>query len=264
MRYNRVLVKLSGAAMAGDRECGFDPDSLNHIADEVLRLHNNNVEVAIVVGGGNIFRGELGEKWGIERAEADNIGMIATVANSLMLRGVLTAKSNVDVRAMTAIPIQTVAEPFIRLRAVRHLELGRMIILAAGTGNPYVTTDYPAVQRALELRADAILAAKNGVDGIYTGDPRRNPDARRYRNVEYNSVIRRNLRALDQSAVLLARDHELPIHVFNFDEPGLMYRICDGEDVGTLISSAPDELVEADLLETEMERHTMPMAVPAD
>ncbi|MCB0083973.1 MAG: hypothetical protein KDE47_23695, partial [Caldilineaceae bacterium] len=216
-------------------------------------------EVAIVVGGGNIFRGELGEKWGIERAEADNIGMIATVANSLMLRGVLTAKSNVDVRAMTAIPIQTVAEPFIRLRAVRHLELGRMIILAAGTGNPYVTTDYPAVQRALELRADAILAAKNGTDGIYTSDPRHNPDAQRYRNVEYNSVIRRNLRALDQSAVLLARDHELPIHVFNFDEPGLMYRICDGEDVGTLISSAPDELVE-----TEREQHTMRVAVPAD
>ncbi|MCB0090431.1 MAG: hypothetical protein KDE54_21150, partial [Caldilineaceae bacterium] len=128
-----------------------------------------------------------------------------------------------------------------------------------GTGNPYVTTDYPAVQRALELRADAILAAKNGTDGIYTSDPRHNPDAQRYRNVEYNSVIRRNLRALDQSAVLLARDHELPIHVFNFDEPGLMYRICDGEDVGTLISSAPDELVE-----TEREQHTMRVAVPAD
>ena len=245
MRYNRVLVKLSGAAIAGDKDWGFDPNSLNHIADEILNLHEQSVEVGIVVGGGNIFRGELGQEWGIERAEADNIGMMATVTNSLMLRGVLTARSKIDVRAMTAIPITSVAEPFIRLRAIRHLELGRIIILAAGTGNPYVTTDYPGVQRALELRADAILAAKNGTDGIYTGDPRTDPTAKRYRTVEYNTVIRQNLRAMDQSAVLLARDHDMPIHVFDFDAPGTMNRICRGEDIGTLISSAPDEIIEA-------------------
>lgn len=244
MRYNRVLVKLSGAAMAGDRECGFDATSLNHIATEVMKLHEQDVEVGIVVGGGNIFRGELGQQWGIERAEADNIGMMATVTNSLMLRGVLTAHGAIDVRVMTAIPITAVAEPFIRLRAIRHMELGKIIILAAGTGNPFVTTDYPAVQRALELRADAILAAKNGTDGIYTGDPRRDPSAQRYRTVRYDSVIRNNLRAMDQSSILLARDYNLPIHVFDFDTAGAMQRICQGENVGTLIGAPHDELVE--------------------
>ncbi|HEX6270602.1 MAG TPA: UMP kinase [Anaerolineales bacterium] len=244
MRYNRVLVKLSGGAMAGDNGWGFSPNSLNHIADEVLRLHQSGVQVSVVVGGGNIFRGELGEEWGIERAEADNIGMIATVTNSLMLRGVLSSRGNVDVRVMTAIPINTVAEPFIRLRAIRHLEHDYIVVLAAGTGNPYVTTDYPAAQRALELRADALLAAKNGIDGIYTADPRRDPSARRYRQIEYDTVIQRNLRALDQSAVLLARDHRLPIHVFDFDTPGVMCQICRGEDVGTLISSGGDFLAD--------------------
>lgn len=243
MRYHRILVKLSGGAIAGDHSWGFDPQSLNHIADEVLGLHALGVQVGVVVGGGNIFRGELGEEWGIERAEADNIGMIATVINCLMLRGVLTARGGVDVRVMTAIPINTVAEPFIRLRAIRHLEHGCIVVLAAGTGNPYVTTDYPAVQRALELRAEALLAAKHGIDGLYTADPRRDPSAQRYRTIDYNTVIRENLRALDQAAVLLARDHDLPIHIFNFDTPDLMRRICQGEDVGTLIGQGEDALV---------------------
>ena len=244
MRYNRVLVKLSGGAIAGDSDWGFSPNALNHIADEVLKLHNIGVQVSVVVGGGNIFRGELGEEWGIERAEADNIGMIATVTNSLMLRGVLKSRGNVDVRVMTAIPINTVAEPFIRLRAIRHLEHGYIVVLAGGTGNPYVTTDYPSVQRALELRADALLAAKNGIDGIYTSDPNRDSAARRYKQINYDTVIQNNLRALDQSAVLLARDHGLPIHVFNFDTPEIMGRICKGEDIGTLISNDGDILSE--------------------
>lgn len=243
MRYNRILVKLSGGAMAGNEPFGFDPSSLNHIADEVLALHKQGIQVSVVVGGGNIFRGNLGEEWGIERAEADNIGMIATVINSLMLRGVLQARGDADVRVMTAIPINTVAEPFIRLRAIRHLEHGSIVILAAGTGNPYVTTDYPAVQRALELRAEALLSAKNGTDGIYTSDPRRNPDAKRYRSINYDTYIQQNLRALDQSAVLLGRDNDLPIHIFDFDVPGAMHRLCTGEDVGTLIGHVEDELV---------------------
>jgi uridylate kinase len=242
MRYNRVLVKLSGGAIAGERDWGFSPDALNHIADEVLKLHNQGVQVSVVVGGGNIFRGELGERWGIERAEADNIGMIATVTNSLMLRGVLKSRGEADVRVMTAIPIDTVAEPFIRLRAIRHLEHGYIVILAAGTGNPYVTTDYPSVQRALELRAEALLAAKNGIDGIYTSDPKRDPSARKYKQINYDTVIQKNLRALDQSAVLMARDHGLPVHVFDFDEPGIMCQICDGEDQGTLICLGEDVL----------------------
>src|SRR6185503_20937302 len=136
----------------------------------------------------------------------------------------------------------TVAEPFIRLRAIRHLEHGYIVVLAAGTGNPYVTTDYPAVQRALELRAEALLSAKNGIDGIYTADPRRDPGAQRYRSIEYDTVIRQNLRALDQSAVLLARDHNLPIHLFDFDAPGAMRRICQDEDVGTIIAKGEDLL----------------------
>jgi uridylate kinase len=244
MRYNRVLVKLSGGAIAGENDWGFSPNALNHIADEVLKLHDLGVQVSVVVGGGNIFRGELGEEWGIERAEADNIGMIATVTNSLMLRGVLKSRGTVDVRVMTAIPINTVAEPFIRLRAIRHLEHGYIVVLAGGTGNPYVTTDYPSVQRALELRADALLVAKNGIDGIYTADPNRDPAARRYKQINYDTVIQNNLRALDQSAVLLARDHGLPIHVFNFDTPEIMGKICKGEDIGTLISGSEDILTE--------------------
>ena len=244
MRYNRVLVKLSGGAIAGDSDWGFSPHALNHIADEVLKLHDLGVQVSVVVGGGNIFRGDLGEEWGIERAEADNIGMIATVTNSLMLRGVLKSRGKVDVRVMTAIPINTIAEPFIRLRAIRHLEHGHIVVLAGGTGNPYVTTDYPSVQRALELRADALLAAKNGIDGIYTADPNRDNAARRYKRINYDTVIQNNLRALDQSAVLLARDHNLPIHVFNFDTPEIMGQICKGEDIGTLIGSDGDILAE--------------------
>jgi uridylate kinase len=235
MQYNRVLMKLSGGAIAGDNAWGFDPAALNHIADEILKLHHAGIQVGVMVGGGNIFRGELGETWGIERAEADNIGMMATVINSLLLRGVLQARGDVEVRVMTAIPINSVAEPYIRLRAIRHFEHQAIVILAAGTGNPYVTTDYPAVQRALELRAGALLSAKNGTDGIYTGDPRHDSTARRYHTITYDKVIADNLRVMDQTAVLLARDYGLPIHVFNFDEPGAMLRICFGEHIGTRI-----------------------------
>ena len=235
MQYRRILMKLSGGAIAGDGTWGFDPTALNHISDEILQLHEQGVQVGVMVGGGNIFRGELGETWGIERAEADNIGMMATVINSLLLRGVLQARGKAEVRVMTAIPINTVAEPFIRLRAIRHLEHQAIVVLAAGTGNPYVTTDYPAVQRALELRADALLAAKNGTDGIYTSDPSRDPDAQRYRTITYDTVLSANLKVLDQTAVLLARDNGLPIHVFDFDAAGAMLQICRGEPIGTRI-----------------------------
>jgi len=235
MQYRRILMKLSGGAIAGNGTWGFDPTALNHISDEILGLHEQGIQVGVMVGGGNIFRGELGETWGIERAEADNIGMMATIINSLLLRGVLQSRGNAEVRVMTAIPINTVAEPFIRLRAIRHLDHGAIVILAAGTGNPYVTTDYPAVQRALELRANALLAAKNGTDGIYTSDPRRDPTAQRYRTITYDTVLSTNLRVLDQTAVLLARDNGLPIHVFDFDAAGAMLQICRGESIGTRI-----------------------------
>lgn len=242
MKYQRIMMKLSGGALSGkigfpvmEDGWGFDPAALNHIADEILQLHQAGIQVAVMVGGGNIFRGELADTWGIERAEADNIGMMATVINSLMLRGVLQARGEDEVRVMTAIPINTVAEPYIRLRAIRHLEHGIIVLLAAGTGNPYVTTDYPAVQRALELRAETLLAAKNGIDGIYSNDPKKDPSAKRYDTLTYDQVIALNLKALDQAAILLARDHGLPIHVFDFDAPGMMYKICCGEPVGTQI-----------------------------
>jgi uridylate kinase len=243
VRYTRILLKLSGAAVAGNDDFGFDPSALDFIADEVLKLHRAGIEVGIVIGGGNIFRGNLGTQWGIEHAEADNIGMMATVINSLMLRGVLGGRGGAEVRVMTAIPINTVAEPFIRLRAIHHLEKGYIVIFAAGTGQPFMTTDYPAVQRAIEVRAQALLAAKSGTDGIYTADPNRDRSARRYIRLGYDTVVRENLRVMDQSAVILARDHNLPMHVFDFNQPNAMIRLCQGEDVGTLITGVDhDEL----------------------
>jgi len=241
VRYKRVLVKLSGGALSGESPWGFDPAAIEYIANEVMKLHAAGVEVGIVAGGGNIFKGELGQDWGIERAEADNIGMIATVINSMMLRGALTSRGTADVRVMTAIPINTVAEPYIRLKAIRHLDRGCIVLLAAGTGNPYVTTDYPSVLRALELRTEVLLSAKNGTDGIYTSDPRKNTDASRYKVISYDSVIQNDLRVMDQTAVLLARDNSLPIHVFDFNSPGAMERICRGEDLGTLITRGSDQ-----------------------
>ncbi len=235
MKYSRIMMKLSGSAMSGEHAWGFNPDAINHIADEILQLHDRGIQVAVMVGGGNIFRGELSDTWGIERAEADNIGMMATVINSLLLRGVLQSRGKAEVRVLTAIPINTVAEPYIRLRAIRHLEHNFIVLLAAGTGNPYVTTDYPAVQRALELRADALLAAKNGIDGVYTSDPKKDLTAQRFELITYDRVIAENLRVLDQAAVLLARDHNLPIHVFDFGAPEMMIKICCGEDCGTRI-----------------------------
>jgi uridylate kinase len=236
-RYKRVLLKLSGGALAGTDGFGFDPGRLDHICNEVLSLTRMDVEVAIVVGGGNIFRGRLAENWGIERAEADNIGTLATIINSLLLRGALKAKTEQEIRVMTAIPINAVAEPYIRLRAIHHLEKGYIVIFAGGNGQPYVTTDYPAVQRAVETRCDAILVAKHGVDGVYDRDPFAQDNAKRYVSVNYNDVISLNLNVMDQSAVLLARDYQLPIHVFDFAESDAARMICCGNDIGTIIHS---------------------------
>jgi uridylate kinase len=236
MRYSRVLIKLSGGAMAGGNEFGFDPERLEHIANEIMTIVSLGVEVSLVVGGGNIFRGSMGENWGIERAEADNIGTLATVINSLMLRGVLKAKTSSEVRVMTAIPVTSVAEPYIRLRAIHHLEKGYIVIFAGGNGQPYVTTDYPSVQRAIEVNCQAILVAKQGVDGVYNQDPKLKKAARRYQSLHYNDVIKDGLMVMDQSAFILARDYQMPIHVFDFDKPGSMKGIFEGLNIGTLIS----------------------------
>ncbi|NGZ76552.1 UMP kinase [Saccharibacillus sp. VR-M41] len=236
MRYKRVLVKLSGGAVAGSSEFGFEPERLEHIAHEISSIVNSGVEVSLVIGGGNIFRGNMAESWGIERAEADNIGTLATVINSLMLRGVLKAKTQKEVRVMTAIPTTSVAEPYIRLRAIHHLEKGYIVIFAGGNGQPYVTTDYPSVQRAIEVNCDALLVAKQGVDGVFNADPKFDKEARKFRSLHYNDVLQRDLKVMDQSAFILARDYNLPMHVFNFDQPGSMKEICEGKNNGTIIS----------------------------
>ena len=167
--------------------------------------------------------------------KADHIGVLGTVVNSLMLRGALKARSPYEVRVMTAIPMEAIAEPFIRLRAIHHLEKGYIVILAGGIGQPYVTTDYPAVQRALELRSDAILVAKEGVDGVFTADPKKDPKAKQFKTLAYDDFIHSRLHIMDHSALLLARDHALPIHIFNFNNTGAMKKICQGEDIGTYI-----------------------------
>jgi uridylate kinase len=235
-RYLRVVVKLSGEALAGQAGWGVDPASLAHVATEVLSLHDAGVQVAVVVGGGNYFRGRMAEGWGISRAEADNIGMLGTVMNALMLRGALTARTDADIRVMTAVPIQSVAEPFIRLRAVRHLDVGRIVLLAGGIGQPYVTTDYPGVQRSLELDADALLVAKRGVDGVYDSDPKTNPDAVRYTQLTYDEALAAGVRVMDTSAFVLANEQGLTMHVFDVAAVGVMREIVDGADVGTKIS----------------------------
>lgn len=237
MRYKRVLVKLSGGALSGDSRENFDHDSLEHISDEILALVHAGVEVSVVVGGGNIFRGRLAEMWGIDRVEADNIGTLGTVINSLMLRGVLKSKTEKEVRVMTSVPITSVAEPYIRLRAIHNLEKGYVVIFAGGNGQPFVTTDYPAVQRALETDSDAIFVAKQGVNGVYTSDPKENRDAKKYETLNYNDVVKEDIQVMDQAALLLARDHELPVHVFDFGQSHIMERICQGENPGTLIGN---------------------------
>jgi uridylate kinase len=236
-RYRRVVVKLSGEALASTGGTGADPASLARVADEVLSVHELGVQVAVVVGGGNYFRGRMADGWGISRAEADNIGMLGTVMNALMLRGALTARTDADIRVMTAVPIHSVAEPFIRLRAVHHLERGMIVVLAGGIGQPYVTTDYPAVQRALELDADALLVAKHGVDGVYDSDPRINPDAVRYTSLTYDEAIAAGVRIMDTSAFVLANEQSLTMHVFDVAAVGVMRGICEGGDFGTRISA---------------------------
>jgi uridylate kinase len=231
------VVKLSGEALAGAAGTGADPASLARVADEVLSVHELGVEVAVVVGGGNYFRGRMADGWGISRAEADNIGMLGTVMNALMLRGALTGRTDADIRVMTAVPIHSVAEPFIRLRAVHHLERGMIVVLAGGIGQPYVTTDYPAVQRALELDADALLVAKHGVDGVYDADPKHNPDARRYTSLTYDEAIAAGIQVMDTSAFVLANEQALTMHVFDVGARGVMRGICEGRELGTRITA---------------------------
>ncbi len=235
MRYERVLIKLSGGAFSGGAESGIERPAVDALVDEIQSLTDLGVQVAIMVGGGNIFRGRLADDWGIERAEADNIGMMATIVNSLILRGALNSRESHEVRVMTAIPIASIAEPYIRLRAIKHLEKGYIVVFAAGIGQPFVTTDYPAVQRAIEVRADAIFAAKQGVAGVFSSDPRHDPNAKRYAEITYNDVVANGLNVMDQSAFILARDHGVPIHVFDAGDRDAMRDIVLNRPTGTYV-----------------------------
>jgi uridylate kinase len=234
--YRRLMLKLSGQAVAGSDEFGFRSDRLTHLATEVIALRATGVQVAVMIGGGNVFRGNRAQEWGIDRVEADNIGMLGTVINAVLLRGRLAALGAHGVRLMTAVPINNLAEPYIRLRALRHLEKGSIVLLACGNGQPFTTTDYPSVQRAVELGADALLVAKNGADGVYDADPNKHAGARKFDQLTYDEVIERGLGVMDQAAFILARDHRLPLHVFDIDRPGAAAAIISGTPIGTLIN----------------------------
>ena len=235
-RYSRVLLKLSGEALMGDEPYGIDPQVVATIARQVRHVCLLGVEVAIVVGGGNIWRGISAAATGMDRASADYAGMLATVLNALALQDALE-RLGVHTRVQTAIEMHQVAEPYIRRRAIRHMEKGRVVILAAGTGNPYFTTDTAAALRAVEIGAQVLLMAKNGVDGVYTADPREDATAERLEHITHLEALQRNLRVMDASALSLCMDNDLPIIVFNFQEPGNIERAVLGEPIGTVVSS---------------------------
>ena len=231
--YRRVLLKLSGEALMGKREFGIEPAVASQIASEVAEIHSMGVETALVIGGGNIFRGVAASQGGMDRVTADHMGMLATLINGLAMQDSLE-HLGVVTRLMSAVEIRAVAEPFIRRRAIRHLEKGRVIILAGGTGNPYFTTDSAAALRAMEIRADAILKATR-VDGIYTADPLHDPSAVKLPRLGYLEVLERGIKVMDATAVALCMDNHLPIVVFNLLVPGNIKRIVMGEEIGSVV-----------------------------
>ena len=237
----------------GDAPYGIDPTVAKSIAAQIKRVLDQEIQMSVVIGGGNIWRGLAASSKGMDRATADYMGMVATVLNALALQDALE-KAGVHTRVMTAIEMHEVAEPYIRRRAIRHMEKGRVVILAAGTGNPYFTTDTAAALRALELDADVLLMAKHGVDGVYSEDPRTNPEARRYRQVNHQDAIERNLRVMDTAALSLCRENGLPILVFDMSADASIFAAVTGSAVGTLVSSGEtifDEVVVAVVTESE-------------
>ena len=242
-QFKRVILKLSGEALMGSLDYGTDPEQIERIAAQVNKVRDQGVDVAVVVGAGNIYRGLEGAAEGMDRATADYMGMLATVLNALTLQDAFE-KRGVDTRVMSAMGVTEVAEPYIRRRAIRHLEKGRTVIFAAGTGNPFFTTDTAAALRALEIHAEAILMAKNGVEGVYDSDPQENPDAEFLSEISHRQAIELGLRVMDSTALSLCMDNDLPIYVFNMADEANIDRIVCGERVGTLVSSKPATPVE--------------------
>ncbi len=232
--FRRILLKLSGEALMGDLDYGTDPDRVRAVASQIATVHARGIEIAIVVGAGNIYRGLKGAAAGMDRATADYMGMMATVLNALTMQDALE-KQGVNTRVQSAITISEVAEPYIRRRAMRHLEKGRIVIFAAGTGNPFFTSDTAAALRALEMHAEIILMAKNGVEGVYTADPKQDPDAEFIEAITAREALQRGLKVMDSTALSLCMDNHLPINVFNMNDESNIDRIISGERVGTLV-----------------------------
>lgn len=233
-QYRRILLKLSGEALLGEEEYGIDPKVMNRIAAEIAEVSNAGVQVGVVIGGGNIFRGAGLAAGGLDRVTGDHMGMLATVMNALALQDALE-QAGATARVMSAIRINDVCEDYIRRRAMRHLDKGRVVIFAAGTGNPFFTTDSAASLRAVEIGAELVLKATK-VDGIYSADPLTHPDAKRYDQVSYDEVIQRKLAVMDTSAIVLCRDQGVPLRIFDMNRPGALRRIVEGESIGTLVS----------------------------
>ncbi|HSP82183.1 MAG TPA: UMP kinase [Gillisia sp.] len=234
MQYKRILLKLSGEALMGNRQYGIDPERLAEYAEEIKSVIDQGVQVAIVIGGGNIFRGVAGASKGMDRVQADNMGMLATVINGLALQSALEI-ANVDTRLQSAIKINEVAEPFIRRKAISHLEKGRVVIFGGGTGNPYFTTDSAAVLRAIEVNADVILKGTR-VDGIYTADPEKDKLATKFDYITFDDVLKKGLKVMDTTAFTLSQENELPIIVFDMNTPGNLLKVASGEKIGTKVN----------------------------
>ncbi|WP_218693116.1 UMP kinase [Cellulophaga sp. HaHa_2_95] len=235
MQYKRILLKLSGEALMGERQYGIDPKRLAEYAEEIKEVIDKEIEVAIVIGGGNIFRGLAGASNGMDRVQGDHMGMLATVINGLALQSALE-ESGVQTRLQSAIQINEVAEPFIRRRAMRHLEKGRVVIFGGGTGNPYFTTDSAAVLRAIEIEADVILKGTR-VDGIYTSDPEKDKNATKFDTITFKDVLTKGLKVMDTTAFTLSQENELPIVVFDMNKKGNLLKLLSGENIGTVVDN---------------------------
>ncbi|WP_337089511.1 UMP kinase [Leuconostoc pseudomesenteroides] len=235
IKYKRVLIKLSGEALAGEKGQGIDLAVVSAIAEELKEVHDLGTQIAIVVGGGNLWRGEPASKVGMERSRADYTGMLGTTMNALVLQDALE-RSGVQTRVQTAITMQQIAEPYIRGRAIRHLEKGRIVIFASGTGSPYFSTDTTAALRANEINADAILMGKNGVDGIYDSDPNKNADAVKFTELTHLEILQKGLKVMDSTASSLSMDNNMPLVVFNLNTPGNLKRVVLGEPIGTTVT----------------------------
>ncbi|MFD1471175.1 UMP kinase [Companilactobacillus mishanensis] len=240
IKYNRVILKVSGEALAGEKGFGINPPVIKKIAEQIKSIQQLGVQVAIVCGGGNIWRGETGAEMGMDRAQADYMGMMATVMNGLALQDGLE-QVDVPTRVQTSIEMRQVAEPYIRRKAVRHLEKGRVVIFAGGTGNPYFSTDTTAVLRAAEIEADVILMAKNNVDGVYSADPQKDPHAKKYDELSQLDIINKNLGVMDSTASSLSMDNNIPLIVFNLNEPENIRKVVQGENIGTIIKGGTND-----------------------